>query len=96
MSSARVCDLMLLVLSREFDVSTGEAAAVVVAAFACSFFSLLTALAPTFGLLAFALAGMGATAVGIVPMAMAWICDQVWMSAPGQETTLVFLPSRLG
>lgn len=105
MASARVCDPMLLVLSREFDVSTGEAAAVVswfaiaygsmqllygplgdrygklrvvvLAAFACSVFSLLTALAPNFGLLAFARAGMGATAAGIVPMAMAWIGDQV-------------------
>lgn len=105
MASARICDPMLLVLSREFDVSAGEAGAVVswfaiayggmqllygplgdrygklrvivFAAFACSFFSLLTALAPTFGLLALARAGMGATAAGIVPMAMAWIGDQV-------------------
>ena len=105
MASMRVCDPMLVALSHEFHVTTGDASAVV-AAFAvaygvlqlvygplgdrwgkaqvitlaaggCALFSAVTALAPGFTVLVAARAGMGATAAGIIPLAMAWIGDQV-------------------
>ena len=105
MASMRVCDPMLVALSHEFHVTTGDASAVV-AAFAvaygvlqlvygplgdrwgkaqvitlaaggCALFSAATALAPGFTVLVAARAGMGATAAGIIPLAMAWIGDQV-------------------
>lgn len=105
MASMRVCDPMLVALSQEFQVSTGDASAVVaafavaygvlqlvygplgdrwgkgrviaVATGACALFSVATALAPGFSLLVAARAGMGAAAAGIIPLAMAWIGDQV-------------------
>ncbi|MCE1191309.1 MAG: MFS transporter [Acidovorax sp.] len=105
MASMRVCDPMLVALSHEFHVTTGDASAVVAAfavaygvlqlvygplgdrwgkaqvttfaAGACALFSAATALAPGFAVLVAARAGMGATAAGIIPLAMAWIGDQV-------------------
>ena len=43
----------------------------------CLLISLLTALAPTLNLLVWARAAMGAAAAGIIPLAIAWVGDQV-------------------
>lgn len=113
MASMRVCDPMLVALSREYGVTTGDASAVVAAfavaygvlqlvygplgdrvgklrvvvgaASACAVFCVATALAPGFGMLVAARALMGAAAAGIIPLAMAWIGDNV-PYAQRQET----------
>lgn len=105
MASMRVCDPMLVALSVEYRISTGDASAVI-AAFAvaygvlqlvygplgdrvgkvrvimgataaCAVFSAITALAPSFTVLVAARAAMGAAAAGIIPLAMAWVGDEV-------------------
>jgi predicted MFS family arabinose efflux permease len=105
MASMRVCDPMLVALSHEFQITTGEASAVI-ASFAvsygvlqlvygplgerwgklrvilcavslCALLNAVTALAPNFTVLVVARAAMGAAAAGIIPLAMAWIGDQV-------------------
>ena len=104
-ASMRICDPMLIALGREFQVSTGDASAVISAfavaygvlqffygpmgdrigklrvvvgaTFACAIFSLMTAFAGSLQWLVFCRALMGASAAGIVPLAIAWIGDQV-------------------
>ncbi|MFO1191771.1 MAG: MFS transporter [Rhodoferax sp.] len=55
----------------------GKLRVIVGATFACALFSLLTAFAPTLQALVIGRALMGAAAAGIVPLAIAWIGDQV-------------------
>ena len=104
-ASMRICDPMLIALGSEFQVSTGDASAVISAfavaygvlqffygpmgdrigklrvvvgaTFACAIFSLMTAFAGSLHWLVFCRALMGASAAGIVPLAIAWIGDQV-------------------
>jgi predicted MFS family arabinose efflux permease len=105
MASMRICDPMLVVLGEEFQVSTGEASAVVsayavvygiaqflygplgdrvgklrvvsLAVLACAVFSALTALSIHFQMLVILRGCMGAAAAGVIPLAMAWVGDQV-------------------
>jgi len=104
-ASMRICDPMLIALGREFEVSTGDASAVISAfaiaygvmqffygpmgdrvgklrvvvgaTFACAAFSLLTAFATSLPGLVLGRTLMGASAAGIVPLAIAWIGDRV-------------------
>lgn len=104
-ASMRICDPMLITLGQEFQVSTGDASAVVStfavaygvsqffygpmgdrigklqvvagATFACALFSLMTAFAGSLPWLVACRTLMGASAAGIVPLAIAWIGDQV-------------------
>ena len=104
-TSMRICDPMLIALGREFQVSIGDASAVISAfaiaygvlqffygpmgdrvgklqvvvgaTFACAAFSVLTAFATSLHWLVIGRALMGASAAGIVPLAIAWIGDQV-------------------
>jgi predicted MFS family arabinose efflux permease len=105
MASMRICDPMLVVLGEEFQVSTGEASAVVsayavvygiaqflygplgdregklrvvsLAVLACAVFSAITALSIHFQMLVILRGCMGAAAAGVIPLAMAWVGDQV-------------------
>ena len=105
MASMRICDPMLVVLSEEFQVSTGDASAVVsiyavvygiaqflygplgdrlgklrvvsLAVLACAMFSAITALSFNFQMLVILRGCMGAAAAGVIPLAMAWVGDQV-------------------
>lgn len=105
MASMRICEPMLVVLGEEFQVSTGEASAVVsayavvygiaqflygplgdrvgklrvvsLAVLACAVFSALTALSIHFQMLVILRGCMGAAAAGVIPLAMAWVGDQV-------------------
>ena len=105
MAAMRICDPMLVVLSDEFRVSTGDASAVVsvyaviygfsqllygtmgdrfgklrvvsLAVFACALFSLMTAMSGTLSMLVIMRGFMGAAGAGIIPLAMAWVGDQV-------------------
>ncbi len=105
MASMRICDPMLVVLGEEFQVSTGEASAVVsayavvygiaqflygplgdrvgklrvvsLAVLACAVFSAITALSVNFEMLVILRGCMGAAAAGVIPLAMAWVGDQV-------------------
>ena len=105
MASMRICDPMLVVLGEEFQVSTGEASAVVsayavvygiaqflygplgdrvgklrvvsLAVLACAVFSALTALSIHFQMLVILRGCMGAAAAGVIPLAIAWVGDQV-------------------
>ena len=105
MSSMRICDPMLVVLGEEFQISTGEASAVVsayavvygiaqffygplgdrlgklrvisLAVLACAVFSAITALSFNFQMLVIVRGCMGAAAAGVIPLAMAWVGDQV-------------------
>ena len=63
----------------------GKVRVIIGATSACAFFSAVTALAPGLGVLVASRAGMGAAAAGIIPLAMAWIGDQV-PYAQRQET----------
>ena len=105
MASMRICDPMLVVLSEEFQVSTGDASAVVsvyavvyglsqlfygpmgdrfgklrvvsLAVLACALFSAITAMSGTLPMLVIMRGFMGAAAAGIIPLALAWVGDQV-------------------
>ena len=105
MASMRICDPMLVVLSDEFQVSTGEASAVVstyavvyglsqllygpmgerfgklrvvsLAVLACAVISGVTALSQSLSMLVIMRGLMGAAAAGVIPLAMAWVGDQV-------------------
>ncbi len=105
MASMSICDPMLVVLGEEFQVSTGEASAVVsayavvygiaqflygplgdrvgklrvvsLAVLACAVFSAITALSIHFQMLVILRGCMGAAAAGVIPLAMAWVGDQV-------------------
>ena len=63
----------------------GKVRVIIGATSACAFFSAVTAMAPGLGVLVASRAGMGAAAAGIIPLAMAWIGDQV-PYAQRQET----------
>lgn len=105
MASMRICDPMLVVLSDEFQVSTGDASAVVstyavvyglsqllygpmgerfgklrvvsLAVLACAVISGVTALSQSLSMLVIMRGLMGAAAAGVIPLAMAWVGDQV-------------------
>ena len=105
MASMRICDPMLVVLSEEFQTSTGDASAVVsvyavvyglsqlfygplgdrfgklrvvsLAVLACALFSAITAMSGTLPMLVIMRGFMGAAAAGIIPLALAWVGDQV-------------------
>jgi predicted MFS family arabinose efflux permease len=105
MASMRICDPMLVVLSEEFQVSTGDASAMVsvyavvyglsqvfygpmvdrfgklrvvsLAVLACALFSAITAMSGTLPMLVIMRGFMGAAAAGIIPLALAWVGDQV-------------------
>ena len=55
----------------------GKVRVIVFATLGCMVFSVLTALAPTLHLLVLARAALGAFAAGIIPLALAWVGDQV-------------------
>lgn len=105
MASMRICDPMLVVLSEEFQVSTGDASAVVsvyavayglsqlfygplgdrfgklrmvsLAVLTCAVISAITALSTSLPMLVIMRGFMGAAAAGIIPLALAWVGDQV-------------------
>ena len=105
MAAMRICDPMLVVLSDEFRVSTGDASAVVsayavvygfsqliygplgdrfgklrvvsLAVLACAVFSAITALSTSLPMLVIMRGFMGAAGAGIIPLALAWVGDQV-------------------
>ena len=105
MAAMRICDPMLVVLSDEFRVSTGDASAVVsvyavvygfaqllygpmgdrfgklrvvsLAVLACAVFSAITALSATLPMLVIMRGFMGLAGAGIIPLALAWVGDQV-------------------
>ena len=105
MASMRICDPMLVVLGQEFQVSTGDASAVVsvfavvygvlqlfygplgerfgklrvvsLAVLACALFSAITALSANLPMLVVMRGFMGMAGAGIIPLAMAWVGDQV-------------------
>lgn len=105
MAAMRICDPMLVVLSDEFQVSTGDASAVVstyavmygfaqllygplgerfgklrvvsLAVWACALFSAITALSGALSMLVVMRGCMGIAGAGIIPLAMAWVGDQV-------------------
>ena len=105
MAAMRICDPMLVVLSEEFQVSTGDASAVVstyavmygfaqllygplgerfgklrvvsLAVWACALFSVITALSGALSMLVVMRGCMGIAGAGIIPLAMAWVGDQV-------------------
>ena len=105
MAAMRIGDPMLVVLSDEFQVSTGDASAVVsvyavaygfsqllygplgdrfgklrvvsLAVLACALFSAITALSANLSMLVVMRGFMGMAGAGIIPLAMAWVGDQV-------------------
>ena len=105
MAAMRICDPMLVVLSDEFRVSTGDASAVVsayavvygfaqllygpmgdrfgklrvvsLAVLACAVFSAITAMSTTLSMLVIMRGFMGMAGAGIIPLALAWVGDQV-------------------
>jgi predicted MFS family arabinose efflux permease len=105
MAAMRIGDPMLVVLSEEFRVSTGDASAVVstyavmygfaqllygplgerfgklrvvsLAVWACALFSAITALSGSLSMLVLMRGCMGVAGAGIIPLAMAWVGDQV-------------------
>jgi predicted MFS family arabinose efflux permease len=105
MAAMRIGDPMLVVLSDEFRVSTGDASAVVsvyavaygfsqllygplgdrfgklrvvsLAVLACALFSAITAMSANLPMLVMMRGFMGMAGAGIIPLAMAWVGDQV-------------------
>jgi predicted MFS family arabinose efflux permease len=105
MAAMRIGDPMLVVLSDEFQVSTGDASAVVsvyavvygfsqllygplgdrfgklrvvsLAVLACALFSAITAMSAHLPMLVIMRGFMGMAGAGIIPLAMAWVGDQV-------------------
>jgi len=105
MAAMRIGDPMLVVLSDEFQISTGDASAVVsvyavaygfsqllygplgerfgklrvvsLAVLACALFSAITALSAHWTMLVIMRGFMGVAGAGIIPLAMAWVGDQV-------------------
>ncbi|WP_416548148.1 MFS transporter [Limnohabitans sp. DCL3] len=105
MAAMRIGDPMLVVLSDEFQVSTGDASAVVSvyavvygfsqllygplgdrfgklrvvswAVLACALFSAITSMSANLPMLVIMRGFMGMAGAGIIPLAMAWVGDQV-------------------
>jgi predicted MFS family arabinose efflux permease len=105
MAAMRIGDPMLVVLSDEFQVTTGDASAVVsvyavaygfsqllygplgdrfgklrvvsLAVLACALFSAITAMSANLSMLVIMRGFMGMAGAGIIPLAMAWVGDQV-------------------
>lgn len=105
MAAMRIGDPMLVVLSDEFQVSTGDASAVVsvyavaygfsqllygplgdrfgklrvvsLAVLACALFSAITAMSANLSMLVVMRGFMGIAGAGIIPLALAWVGDQV-------------------